>query len=115
MGNGGAEGDRTLDLRIANATLSQLSYRPTTRAAILGEQAGCPLLLPFVSARCTRGDPWFLGFVPLVVAVRAPCSGTAMIKAKGVGRGGPRHVGPGEFGKGQRSRESDSYTHLTLP
>ena len=33
--NGGAEGDRTLDLRIANATLSQLSYRPTTRAAIL--------------------------------------------------------------------------------
>ena len=34
-GYGGAEGDRTLDLRIANATLSQLSYRPTTRAAIL--------------------------------------------------------------------------------
>ena len=33
--SGGAEGDRTLDLRIANATLSQLSYRPTTRAAIL--------------------------------------------------------------------------------
>ena len=28
-GIGGAEGDRTLDLRIANATLSQLSYRPT--------------------------------------------------------------------------------------
>jgi hypothetical protein len=27
---GGAEGDRTLDLRIANATLSQLSYRPMT-------------------------------------------------------------------------------------
>ena len=26
--HGGAEGDRTLDLRIANATLSQLSYRP---------------------------------------------------------------------------------------
>ena len=26
---GGDEGDRTLDLRIANATLSQLSYRPT--------------------------------------------------------------------------------------
>ena len=31
-GNGGAEGDRTLDLRIANATLSQLSYRPTQGA-----------------------------------------------------------------------------------
>src|ERR1700752_5014147 len=29
---GGAEGDRTLDLRIANATLSQLSYRPTKKA-----------------------------------------------------------------------------------
>jgi hypothetical protein len=30
LGDGGcgAEGDRTLDLRIANATLSQLSYRP---------------------------------------------------------------------------------------
>ncbi len=28
---GGAEGDRTPDLRIANATLSQLSYGPTTR------------------------------------------------------------------------------------
>lgn len=27
--NGGAEGDRTLDLCIANAALSQLSYRPT--------------------------------------------------------------------------------------
>ena len=26
---GGAEEDRTPDLRIANATLSQLSYRPT--------------------------------------------------------------------------------------
>ena len=28
-GTGGDEGDRTLDLRIANATLSQLSYVPT--------------------------------------------------------------------------------------
>ena len=28
---GGAEGDRTLDLRIANAALSQLSYCPTGR------------------------------------------------------------------------------------
>ncbi len=27
--SGGAEGDRTLDLRIANAALSQLSYHPT--------------------------------------------------------------------------------------
>jgi hypothetical protein len=37
---GGAEGDRTLDLRIANATLSQLSYRPTTRRAILASGIG---------------------------------------------------------------------------
>ncbi len=28
VGYGGAEEDRTPDLRIANATLSQLSYRP---------------------------------------------------------------------------------------
>ncbi len=28
---GGEEGDRTLDLRIANATLSQLSYFPNAR------------------------------------------------------------------------------------
>ena len=30
MGIGGAEEDRTPDLRIANATLSQLSYGPGT-------------------------------------------------------------------------------------
>ena len=33
-GSGGAEGDRTLDLRIANATLSQLSYRPGAGAIL---------------------------------------------------------------------------------
>jgi hypothetical protein len=32
-GECGAEGDRTLDLRIANATLSQLSYRPIETTA----------------------------------------------------------------------------------
>ena len=31
QGIGGAEEDRTPDLRIANATLSQLSYRPSVR------------------------------------------------------------------------------------
>ncbi len=36
---GGADGDRTHDLRDANATLSQLSYRPTKRAIIAME---CP-------------------------------------------------------------------------
>ncbi len=33
--NGGAEEDRTPDLRIANATLSQLSYRPGNLKLIL--------------------------------------------------------------------------------
>ena len=32
---GGGEGDRTLDLRIANATLSQLSYSPGKGRGIL--------------------------------------------------------------------------------
>ena len=31
--NGGAEGNRTPDLRIANATLSQLSYGPKSKTA----------------------------------------------------------------------------------
>ncbi len=34
QGLGGAEEDRTPDLRIANATLSQLSYRPKTNYII---------------------------------------------------------------------------------
>jgi hypothetical protein len=32
MCSGGVEGDRTLDLGIANAALSQLSYHPTEEA-----------------------------------------------------------------------------------
>ena len=35
LGVGGGEGDRTLDLRIANATLSQLSYSPQNGPRIL--------------------------------------------------------------------------------
>ena len=35
-GIGGAEGDRTPDLRIANATLSQLSYGPMRGARTMG-------------------------------------------------------------------------------
>jgi hypothetical protein len=35
LGVGGGEGDRTLDLRIANATLSQLSYSPQKWPGIL--------------------------------------------------------------------------------
>lgn len=34
MKSGGAEEDRTPDLRIANATLSQLSYRPVFVTAL---------------------------------------------------------------------------------
>jgi hypothetical protein len=36
---GGGEGDRTLDLRIANATLSQLSYSPEKGPGILAAKA----------------------------------------------------------------------------
>ena len=36
--NGGAEGDRTPDLRIANAALSQLSYSPTGESKIIKER-----------------------------------------------------------------------------
>ena len=39
-GSGGAEGDRTLDLRDANATLSQLSYRPMISPRILAPEDG---------------------------------------------------------------------------
>jgi hypothetical protein len=39
--SGGAEEDRTPDLRIANATLSQLSYRPS----VLDESAPCGELI----------------------------------------------------------------------
>src|ERR1700728_2472065 len=38
-GFGGGEGDRTLDLRIANATLSQLSYSPGKGPGILAAKA----------------------------------------------------------------------------
>ena len=49
--NGGAEGDRTLDLCIANAALSQLSYRPTKRGGIvMRPRRGSK------RARCTRQD-----------------------------------------------------------
>ena len=55
--NGGAEGDRTLDLRIANATLSQLSYRPTRRRfgrSAVKPDANSSIELP-ARKRLTRG------------------------------------------------------------
>jgi hypothetical protein len=55
--NGGAEGDRTLDLRIANATLSQLSYRPTgSHGSPAAKAAGVPkerAILAFVPGIAT--------------------------------------------------------------
>jgi hypothetical protein len=58
--DGGAEGDRTLDLCIANAALSQLSYRPTNpaklnlaRARILGAMT-CKLHTPALARRPLR-------------------------------------------------------------
>ena len=35
---GGLEGDRTLDLRVANAALSQLSYEPINNRYIISEK-----------------------------------------------------------------------------
>jgi hypothetical protein len=55
--DGGAEGDRTLDLRIANATLSQLSYRPTdSHGSPAAKVAGVPkerAILAFVPGIAT--------------------------------------------------------------
>ena len=60
---GGAEGDRTPDLRIANATLSQLSYGPISRlerfastAADYGDGAApCQARLPRGTSPIARG------------------------------------------------------------
>ena len=49
--NGGAEGDRTLDLRIANATLSQLSYRPTRGRASYQRLQGWQARPEFIDLR----------------------------------------------------------------
>src|SRR5690606_31182950 len=47
VNRGGAEGDRTPDLRDANATLSQLSYRPTIRGFYtLRPPLGKPCVVP---------------------------------------------------------------------
>src|SRR5690242_18627722 len=51
---GGAEEDRTPDLRIANATLSQLSYRPTLCAQIGDCRPREPHMVAGESARAKR-------------------------------------------------------------
>jgi YggT family protein len=75
--SGGAEGDRTPDLRIANATLSQLSYGPVSllaSATIYGDRSiGCqaqPKLDP--AAACGRG------WLPLPSVRHAPARRAAM-------------------------------------
>src|SRR5579863_6806129 len=80
--DGGAEGDRTLDLRIANATLSQLSYRPTARRAILASRSGRSNL----PARTAAGPG------------RPPCGAS---KGRGIPRPPDRaiiHAAPGKTG-----------------
>ena len=55
-GIGGVEGDRTLDLRIANATLSQLSYHPMERGnynlQAIRPAADRPLFGRLLACRC---------------------------------------------------------------
>ena len=88
--DGGAEGNRTPDLRIANATLSQLSYGPDTAAGPPAERepdhaaaparlsSGCPRLdaagalgysaLQDRHSGASQPMPWDLG-LPLLVAL----------------------------------------------
>ena len=54
---GGAEEDRTPDLRIANATLSQLSYGPDSNAQVLGMVAEAWRNVERLSG-CGRRDRW---------------------------------------------------------
>ncbi len=61
-GNGGAEEDRTPDLRIANATLSQLSYGPVNQAADLNRRT--PACHP-------RQSAWSARFVHRLRALRS--------------------------------------------
>ena len=58
MRGGGDEEDRTPDLRIANATLSQLSYVPTM-AVILAHQ-----VMPLRLASSTNSAEWSSSFNP---------------------------------------------------
>jgi YggT family protein len=51
---GGAEGDRTPDLRIANATLSQLSYGPVARRADYGDRGRACQAHPGLASRAGR-------------------------------------------------------------
>ena len=52
---GGAEGDRTPDLRIANATLSQLSYGPVSRFSASPRARGTMGMVPHPVKRGSTG------------------------------------------------------------
>ena len=69
---GGDEGDRTLDLRIANATLSQLSYVPT-RGAIIPPRGGPRKSAP---SACKRT------FFGRVVVERSPIANVAVTRSR---------------------------------
>ena len=78
---GGAEGDRTPDLRIANATLSQLSYGPISRlerfastAADYGDGAApCQARLPRGTSPIARG-------VRVVPDLRTPAADATVLR-----------------------------------
>ena len=79
--DGGAEGDRTPDLRIANATLSQLSYGPTASVAPFRGRGGTMVIVlqcvkrgsgPSASAPCG----------PLRLAVRSACHSPPEVPAR---------------------------------
>src|SRR3954463_16058032 len=55
--DGGAEGDRTPDLRIANATLSQLSYGPMRGARTMGTAPRSVKHRPAGDTNCSRPGP----------------------------------------------------------
>src|SRR5690606_9220434 len=71
---GGAEGDRTPDLVIANDALSQLSYSPVRRMAHLcGGAVRCQASKsrPIPSARAVAGSPRWNGRQPTIVSTGA--------------------------------------------
>ena len=75
---GGAEGDRTPDLRIANAALSQLSYRPESGGAILAS----PGAYRHGTGREPTGRPCWVRITDLWPAATViPCSPCAISQA----------------------------------
>src|SRR5271155_333709 len=70
---GGAEGDRTPDLRIANATLSQLSYGPMASVAPLRGAAGLWSSCCSVSSKAPERAPSPPCCGPSRLTVRSAC------------------------------------------